>query len=123
MATAAQHREQARGNRELAGRLLAAYPDDPIALQWVVTTAFYAALHALTSHLVEQGISVRSHIQRDAALADPGNGIPQDAYEAYKRLKTRSESGRYDLCRFAPEDVATTILGRYLATVTTFVGL
>jgi hypothetical protein len=75
--------------------MLANLGHDGIALQWAVTMAFYAALHCVTAHLAQRGVQVRSHMDRDAALADPRNGVPNHVYDAYLKLKRRSEGGRY----------------------------
>ena len=121
MAQSAQHFEQARGNRAHAEHLLATYPHEPIALQWAVTTAFYAALHYMTGYLIQHGVQVSNPQQREAAIADPRNGVPLHVYDAYVRLKRRSTSARYLLQTFTPVQVRTQILDTHLATVTTFV--
>jgi len=96
---------------------------DPIALQWMVTAAFYCAVHCLSAHLEQRGISVRRHIDRDAALADPRNGVPLNVYDAYRKLKRRSEGGRYLCWRFTAQDVRNTVLDALLADVAAFVQL
>jgi len=123
VATAAQHFEQARGHRAYAEHLLVTYPTDPFALQWAVTAAFYAALHALSGHLIQHAVQVTNHQARDAALADPRNGIPQAVYDSYRRLKGRSEGTRYLLWRFTQADVRATVLDIHLARVMAFVRL
>jgi hypothetical protein len=97
MAQPGDHLDQARENRALAARLLADAAGDNTSLQWAVTMAFYAALHALTAHLLRRGVLVTNHQHREAALADPRNGVPQTVYDAYLRLKRRSVGARYDL--------------------------
>jgi hypothetical protein len=119
----AQHFNQARWNRDHAEHLLATYPQDPVALQWAVTAAFYAALHCLTGYLAQRGIQVSNHQQREAAIADPRNGVPLQVYDAYVRLKRRSTGARYLLQTFTPAQVRSPILDVYFARVATFVKL
>src|SRR5688572_9959800 len=96
---------------------------DGTALQWAVTATFYCAVHCLSAHLQQRGIVVRRHVDRDAALANPNNGVPTNVYDAYCKLKRRSEGGRYLCWRFTPQDIRTTILDTLLADVTSFVQL
>ncbi len=123
MPTRAEHLDQARANRAHAERLLGESPTDPIAVQWAVTAAFYCAVHCLQAYLVGRGVRPRSHLQRDAYLADQRYGIPNHVYNAYKKLKRRSEGARYLLWRFTAADVRDDVLDRYLARITSFVGL
>jgi hypothetical protein len=123
VAQPAQHFEQARWNRAHAEHLLATYPQQPVALQWAVTAAFYSALHCLTGYLAQRGVQVFNHQQREAAIADPRNGVPTRVYDAYVRLKRRSTGARYLMQTFTPVQVRTQILDGYLATVTAFVQL
>lgn len=99
------HLAQARANRAHAEWLLASRPNDPTALQWAVTAAFYSALHGLTAYLLARGIVVASHAARGKALADPANGVPQAVYGAYRTLEDRSRRGRYLLGSFSEQDV------------------
>jgi hypothetical protein len=101
----ATHRAEAVANRELAEYLLAARPNEPTALRWAVTATFYSALHALTAHLITQGVAVTSHHDRSLALANPANGVPLDVFKAYQFLKRRSMGSRYYLQTFAPWQV------------------
>jgi hypothetical protein len=115
--------QQARANRAHAELLLATMPNDGTALQWSVTAAFYCTLHCLSAHLAQRGITVRRHVDRDAALADPNNGVPTHVYDAYCKLKRRSEGGRYLCWRFTRQDVRATVLDSLLADVAAFVRL
>lgn len=96
-----RHFDQAHQNRALAEQLSARYATDPNALQWAVTMALYAALHCLTGYLVQRGVQVYNHQARDAAIAHPRNGVPQDVYDAYVRLKGRSTGAHYLLQTFS----------------------
>lgn len=122
MAQAGEHLVQARENRALALQLLATANGDNTTLQWSVTMAFYAALHCLTAHLLRRGVLVTNHQHREAALADPRNGVPQDVYDAYLRLKRRSVGARYDLWTFQPQQVQRLLDGP-LGRIARFVGL
>ena len=77
--TVNDHLVQARANRDRAEWSLTARPNDRVALQWAVTAAFYAVLHCLTGYLAQRGIQVGNHQQREAAIADPKNGVPLNA--------------------------------------------
>lgn len=123
MASVEDHFQQARGNRVHAEHLLVTYPRDPIALQWAVTAAFYCAVHSMNAHLARRSVHIRNHYQRDAALANPANGVPPDIYRAYRTLKVRSEGARYWMQRFQASRVRSEILDTHLARVTAFVSL
>lgn len=123
MASPQRHLDQAVANREHAERLLALFPNDRAALQWAVTAAFYSALHCLSAHLEQRSVRVHSHAGRDAALAGPRNGVPATVYDAYLKLKRRSEGARYLLWQFTAQDVRATVMDTLLVEVTTFVGL
>lgn len=77
----------------------------------------------MQAHLLGQGANPRNHFQRDADLANPRYGVPADVYDAYVKLKYRSEGARYQLRTFSPSRVRQEILDTLLAKITTFVGL
>jgi len=116
------HRAEALANRTLAEHLLATRSNDPTALRWAVTAAFYSALHALTAYLIARGVTVTSHDDRSSALADPANGVPQDVFDAYQFLKRRSTGARYYVQAFAPYQVRR-LLDIPLKVILDFVGL
>jgi hypothetical protein len=116
------HLDQARENHALAVQLLADSPGSNTAPQWAATMAFYAALHCLTAHLLRRSVTVTNHQRREAALADPRNGVPPDVYDAYLRLKRRSVAARYDLWTFQPRHVQRLLDGP-LDRIARFVGL
>jgi hypothetical protein len=63
MANYQQHLTQWKHNRSLLGSISTTYPD------WIVTVAFYVALHATDSLLAHDGISrVHSHDTRNNVL-------------------------------------------------------
>jgi hypothetical protein len=123
VASRADHLAQARRNRDFAGQLLKDYPNDSTALQWAVTAAFYCAVHCIEAHLAPYGATTRSHEERRRKMLDPRYNIPATVYAAYRQLERYSRGARYSLQQFAVGDVQTSILGRYLATVTQFVGI
>jgi hypothetical protein len=123
VASQADHLTQARRNRDFAGQLLENYPNDLTALQWAVTVAFYCAVHCIEAHLAGFGTPSRSHEERRRRMLDPRHNIPANVYAAYRQLERYSRGARYSLQQFTAGDVQANILGRYLATVTRFVGL
>ena len=122
MASEADHLVQARGNRDHAEWLLASRPDDPFAMQWAVTAAFYAALHGLTAHLMGRGVAASTHDERGWALADPRNGVPPHVYTAYRLLEGRGKQARYLLRRFSSDQVRALLDGPF-AEIWTFLKL
>jgi hypothetical protein len=117
------HLRQAHANLAQAQRLLATSTGDPTAMQWVVTAAFYCAVHCIEAHLAAQvqlppqKRHSRTHRQRQVVMADPGAGIPPDVYAAYRMLKWRSEGARYLLQQFTLRRVREEILGTCLPRV------
>ena len=112
----------ARGNRSHAEWLFSARPNDAVALQWVATVAFYAALHGVSAHLLGMGVKVTNHTARAKALGDPANGVPPAVLVAYRTLETRSRQARYLHARFATQAIRN-LLDRELATIATFTGM
>jgi HEPN domain-containing protein len=118
-----QHREQARRNLAHAEQLLAEHGDDPTAVQWAVTAAFYCAVHCVQAHLIRQGYDPQTHMKRAEAIADPNTAVPPMVQIAYELLKQRSEKARYRLAEFDGAIVRRRILGHYLQIVTSFARL
>ena len=118
-----RHLGQARRNLAHAEQLLAEHGDDPTAVQWAVTAAFYCGVHCLQAHLIRQGYDPQTHVKRGEAIADPATGVPLLVQIAYELLKQRSEKARYRLAEFDGAIVRSRILGHYLHIVTSFVGL
>ena len=115
-----EHLAQARANRAYGQRLLLASPNDPTALQWAVTVAFYCAVHSIEAHLARYSFHSRTHRLRETYMADPRVGIPADVYAAYRALRQRSEGARYLMWRFTATQVREEIFGGYLVTVAAF---
>jgi hypothetical protein len=114
--------DQARGNRSHAEWLLSARPNDPIALQWVATTAFYSALHGMSAYLLGLGATVTNHTARAKALGDPAAGVPPAVLVAYRALEFRSRQARYMLATFKAQDVRD-LLDQESATIAAFTGM
>lgn len=120
--TSNDHLIQARANRDHAEWLLATRPADATARQWAVTATFYSALHGITSYLMRRGIRVSSHLARDRVLSNPGNGVPQSVYDAYRMLDDCSRDARYELYPFTLQD-ARDLLDYELAAIAAFTGM
>jgi HEPN domain-containing protein len=118
-----RHLEQARRNLAHAEQLLTEHGDDPTAVQWTVTAAFYCAVHCIQAHLIKQGYDPQTHVKRAEAIADPNVGVPPAVQTSYELLKQRSEKAHYRLAEFDGEIVRRRILGHYLKVVTAFVGM
>jgi hypothetical protein len=106
----AEHLQQARDNLAFVEHLVRTSPDDPAAMQWAVTAAFYCALHCLEAYLAQRGISCKTHFQRLTALSEPSNAVPPDVYASYEQLEVWSRQARYELRRFKSGLVEHTIL-------------
>ena len=66
----------------------------PHALDWQITTLFYAALQLVDTYLDAQGESFKSHIKRERALAH--HSVLKTISPTYVRLKSLSRDARYD---------------------------
>jgi hypothetical protein len=119
----AEQLEQARRNRDLASDLLATRVGDPTARQWIVTLAFYCALHCLEAHLDTHGRHCFTHSTRNRTLAQPAIGVPPDVFVAYRQLQIWSEGARYSLQEFDETRIRTQVIGGYLARVTRFINI
>jgi hypothetical protein len=119
----AEHLGQARRNRDLVNDLLATRAHDPTARQWIVTLAFYCALHCIEAHLDGHGRHCFTHGVRIKTIAQPELGVPPDVYAAYKQLHEWSDGARYRLQEFDEARVRTVVLGRYLDRIARFVNL
>ncbi len=114
------HLQQARANRDFAHQLVAqdARLSSPVAVQWAVTVAFYAALHSIEAHFATLEVHSQSHWDRTQNLRD--YPVPDQVHAAYMMLKEYSEQGRYRLRTFSAPFVTETVLNRYLARVLQF---
>jgi hypothetical protein len=108
MPTAEQHRQQAEHNRAF---IRSFDLDTSPYLDWVVTAAFYTALHLVEWFLKTRGLTGhRDHRLRDAYIARMSElrGI----YADYTELKFQSEAGRYECAKFSPDALKKDLLPR-----------
>jgi len=88
MASHLKHIEQWKHNRAFLATISAEYPD------WVVTAAFYAALHAIDALLTFDGVpAIVSHDARNRTLRQTNRY--QKLYKAYEPLYSLSRTVRY----------------------------
>jgi hypothetical protein len=73
--------------------------------------------------LVDRNIDPKTHVKREAEIADPRNGVPPDIYWAYMALKQFSEKARYRLGIFDPRWVQRSVIDGRLKIITDFIGL
>jgi hypothetical protein len=106
MPTPDQHRQQAEHNKAFIRSLdLHTTP----YLDWVVTVAFYAALHLMEWFLTSRGhTGRRDHQLRDAYISREAD--LRAIYGYYTEPKYQSEGARYECFRFKPDEVRTQIL-------------
>lgn len=121
--TSDRHFEQARLNRYFAEQAIRDHAGSTVHVQWAVTSAFYCAVHCMQGYLVDRGLDPKTHVTREAQIADPLNGVPADVYRAYMALKQFSEKARYRLGTFDPNWVQTSLIDTRLKAITDFVGL
>lgn len=110
MATVTGHRTQWLHNRALLARLPATYPD------WIITVAFYTALHAVDALLAHDRITgVVSHETRNAVLRSTNRYLA--IWRAYQPLYTLSRTVRYmaEPAQWVPHAAITSdVFRRYL---------
>jgi len=108
MPTAEQHRRQAEHNKAF---IQSFDLDTSPFLDWVVTAAFYTALHLVEWYLKTKGLTGRrDHQLRDAYIARTSELQP--IYADYTELKFQSEASRYECVRFTPNFVKNDLLPR-----------
>jgi hypothetical protein len=114
--------DKARGNRAHAEWVFSMLPNNQIGLQWVVTAAFYSALHGVSAYLLGIGVQVTNHTARAKALGDPANGVPPAILVAYRTLEFQSRQARYMHSVFRTQDVRD-LLDQELARIAAFTGM
>ena len=74
---------------------------------WIVTLAFYKALHAVDSYLVKQGLDSAGHSKRNRHVQN----YLQDISEEYNALYRASRRARYDAYTYRdnPQEVTTLV--------------
>ena len=121
MPPADDHLTQARWNLAVMRHLVENADNiGPGAVQWAITAACYAALHALEAHLIRAGLTSSSHNDRARKLSQAG--VPYEVVDSYKLLQQWSEQARYLLAEFDVEFVRTQ-MNDELGVVLSFVGL
>ena len=83
----ASHIEQWRHNRRFLSEIPFNYPD------WIVTAAFYTALHAVDTLLTKNGLTVNGHNGRNDILMRTHHY--QQIWRNYKQLYDTSRTVRY----------------------------
>ena len=98
MTTVDQHIAQWRHNRQFLATIDPAYPD------WIVTAAFYAALHAVDALLVHDRVAVEDHAARNATLFRVRRYQKVNLH--YRQLYKASQAARYnaDPAAWVPTD-------------------
>ena len=120
------HLKEARSNRALALDLVLHHPNDPAAVKWAVTVAFYAAMHCMQAHLVDRldyRDLPRTHKQRWEVMQWSQADIPFHILSLYRTLREWSEQGRYNGRTFTTDDVHADVFGKLLEPIAEFVGL
>jgi hypothetical protein len=123
VADEATHRTQASAHEGFVRLLIDNHADDPTALQWAVTAAFYCAVHCVEAHLATYSLDSKTHRQREAHMVRASLNVPAEVYSALQQLKQWSEQGRYHGRAFDEAFVRNIVLGLYLTRVTSFIGL
>ncbi len=108
MPSAEQHRQQAEHNKAFVQSFDL---DTSAYLDWVVTGAFYTALHLVEWFLKMRGLAGR----RDHYLCDAHTARMSELrsiYFDYTELKFQSEAGRYECATFSPDVLRHDLLPR-----------
>jgi hypothetical protein len=100
------HLRQAQHNRDLISAL---DPATTIFLDWIVTVAFYTALHRIEAWFASKGLHFESHTQRDDWLTKV-KGLRQDIWPRYKELEFQSRQARYQCVSFDRDFVQNHLL-------------
>lgn len=101
-----QHKQQVDHNKALIQHLDL---DTTPYLDWVVTVAFYAALHFVEWFLTSKGrAGRRDHKLRDAYISHETE--LRAIYSDYTELKYQSEGARYECFTFKLDEVRNDIL-------------
>ena len=104
MPTQQQHWAQAQHNEDFVHSFdLQTTP----YLDWVVTGAYYAALHYIESYLALQGRHPRSDRYRDEMFQQLSDLRP--IYADFRTLRDYSRGARYDIQKFSVTEVESLI--------------
>lgn len=108
MPNADTHLHQAQHNHALIETL---DPENTVYLDWIVTIAFYVAVHRVEAWLAQKGIHLETHTQRDDWLAHEKE-LRRVVWPNYKELEFQSRRARYQCASFEREWVIHTLLPR-----------
>jgi hypothetical protein len=100
MATASAHERQATRNQQFLDSI-----DKTLFPDWVVTVAFYKAVHLAESLLVRKGRRSGSHVQRNGILKRQFPSV----WMQYHPLYNQSRAARYFCVSIQPSEVAKAI--------------
>ena len=102
MPTAQQHLDQYNHNKQFLGEDLLDCDNTPY-LDWILTIAFYAAIHLFEKHLADKNMHSGNHDQR----LDNINKytVLKQLKKPYSELKRASENARYKCHEYSPDDV------------------
>ncbi|MFZ1598447.1 MAG: hypothetical protein WAW26_21585, partial [Anaerolineae bacterium] len=78
-------------------------------LDWVVTIAFYAALHQIEAWFAGKGLHLESHVQRDDWVSRTKE-LRRNVWPRYKELEFQSRQARYQCSSFEREFVRGRLL-------------
>lgn len=106
MPTAQAHLRQAQHNRELIEAL---DPSSTRFLDWLVTVAFYTALHQIEAWFADNGLHSEDHTQRDDWLSRVKE-LRRTVWPRYKELEFQSRQARYECVSFDRSFVQNRIL-------------
>jgi len=96
MPTMQAHLRQVQHNRDLIAAL---DPSNTRFLDWVVTAAFYAALHRIEAWFADKGLHFGDHTQRDDWLSKVKE-LRRIVWPRYKELEFQSRQARYECVSF-----------------------
>ncbi len=106
MPDAQAHLRQARHNQDLIDTL------DPASthfLDWIVTVAFYVALHRVEAWFASKGLHFEAHTQRDDWL-NRAKELRRSVWPRYKELEFQSRQARYQCVSFDRDFVQNRLL-------------
>ncbi len=106
MPDALSHLRQAQHNRDLITTL---DPSSTRFLDWIVTAAFYVALHRIEAWFAGKGFHFETHTQRDDWLGKTRE-LRRVVWPRYKELEFQSRQARYQCVTFDRDFVQNRLL-------------
>jgi hypothetical protein len=103
------HVAQWQHNRSLLGEIPASHPD------WVVTVAFYTAVHAIDAALTFEGVTVCNHDQRFEAIAGLNRMLKvgtlyHPLYDLCRKVRYTADPNQW----IPPAELERQVIRRYL---------